>query len=106
MAKGHWPLRRAQPWRTVGIETLENLHVSDHWQHLAHRLVETDAAAFDELHRRGCRYRLRHRSDAKYRVRGHAIWLVDRPAAESAFVKDALVVGSERRDPRNRTRLD
>jgi hypothetical protein len=96
----------AQLRRTVGIEAVEHLYVADNRQHVAHRLVETDAPLLDELHGGGAGDGLGHRGDAKHRIGRHRFGLVDRPHAEGSLVEDAAIVGHKRHDTGNEIGFD
>ncbi len=98
--------RIAKPRRAVGIESLQHLHILDHRQYVAHRLLEADAALLDQLHGRGAGDGLGHRRDAEHRVERHRFGLVDRPSSERALIEDAAIVGGQRDDARNETRFD
>ena len=61
---------------------------------------------FDQLHGRGAGDGLGHRGNSEHKIERHWLRLVDLPPTESAFVEDAAIVGCQRNDAGNETRID
>ena len=88
------------------LNPLQHFHILNCRQDVTHRLLETDALLFDQLHGGGSGDGLGHRGNAEHRVERHGFGLVDRPSSEGATVDDTAIVSGERHDARNETRID
>ena len=85
------PLRRTQPGRTGGIESLQNLWRAQRRVDIGHRFIEPELALLDELHGGDGGDRLGHRGDAEDGIERHWRAVAKEARAERAFVKQALV---------------
>jgi hypothetical protein len=89
-------LRRAHDRIAIAVKVIDDLRLTELWDHFARRAVEIELALLDELHGGDSRDRLCHGGDPEHGIEGHRRAIRQTAFAEGALIDDPCIVGRHR----------